>query len=123
MSRKFAFAILLPLLLGACSALTTSADPEIRVRNRSDSDFSSVRVVFPSAEVEYGSVSAGAVSEYESVEEAYRYAYVEVMIGERRLVLQPIDYVGETLLGAGRYTFALGIAEGGEHLTLELESD
>lgn len=112
------------MLLGACSTLSTSTGgPDIRVANRSQSNFSSVRVVFPSEEVNYGAVAAGAASEYESVEEAYRYAFIEVMIGEQRLVMQPIDYFGETLLGPGRYTYALGVAAGGEQLTLELETD
>lgn len=124
MSRKIFSAILLLLLLGGCSAISTSAaNPQIRVANRSQSNFTSVRVVFPSEEVSYGAVAAGAASAYESVERAYRYAQIEVFIGERRLVMQPIDFVGETLLEAGRYTYALGLAPGGEQLTLELETD
>lgn len=45
------------------------------------------------------------------------------MVGDRRLVMQPIDYVGETPLGGGRFTYAIGLAEGGDRLTLELETD
>jgi hypothetical protein len=124
MMRKFACGILLTLLVGACSTLGTStASPEVRVANRSSFDFTSVRVAFPSDEVNYGAVAAGAASEYRRVEEAYRYAYIEVMIGERRLVMQPIDYVGDTLLSPGRYTYALGMAQGGDQLTLQLERD
>jgi hypothetical protein len=121
--KRIAVATILLPFFAACSAVSTNAGPEIRVENASQSDFSSVRVVFPSEDVSYGALPAGATSEYESVAEAYRYAYVEVMIGERRVVLQPIDYVGETLLGPGRYTYALDVMPGGDFLSLQLKTD
>jgi hypothetical protein len=122
--KALSVALLTLLFLGGCAALSPSAaNPEIRVANRSQTNFTSVRVGFPSGDVEYGPLAAGAASAYESVERAYRYAFVEVMIGDRRLVMQPIDYVGETPLGGGRYTYAIGLSEGGDRLTLELETD
>ena len=114
--------ILLSALLAGCTSSSGPHDgPEIRIANRSDRDFASVLVRFPSDDVHYGAVAAGRATEYRQVDQAYRYAYVEVRVGDDRIVLQPIDFVGETLLSPGRYTYVLTLREGG--LQLDLEHD
>ena len=45
---------------------------------------------------------------------AYQYAFVEIKSGEDIYVLQPIDFVGETELPIGFYTYKLNINEEGE---------
>jgi heat shock protein HslJ len=52
------------------------------------------------------------------VGEAYSYAYVKVTAGGDEFVLQPIDYVGESLLAPGEYTYVLDVAEQQLLLTL-----
>lgn len=116
--------VALVALLGGCAPVgPTAPSPEIRVVNRSQENYAKVIVRFPAGEVDYGALAAGAASRYESVDEAYRYAAVDVLVGDERLTMQPIDFVGETPLGQGRYSYAIGLAPGGDQLTLELETD
>lgn len=119
------FTILLVLLLASCSSAMTVWDPvQIRVANESNVRFDRVVVTFPGQVEDYGAVNAGAVSAYRQVGEAYRYAHIEVIIGERALVMQPIDYVGESLLTSGRYTYVLDVDDpvsGNLELTLRRE--
>jgi hypothetical protein len=101
------------LATGVLSACTGTFGPggsvEIRIANQSDVDFDVVIVGFPYGQEEYGAVSAGGVTGYREVENAYRYAYVEVHVDGDTFVLQPVDYVGEVLLPPGRYTYALDL--------------
>ena len=96
---------------------------EIRVRNESPVDFEQVTVRFPQTEeaADFGAVPSGESSGFQSVALAYRYAPAQVKAGERDLVFQPFDYVGEQELDPGRYTYVLGVANG--VLTIELERD
>ena len=117
------------LRVGLMVALTScdspfgpTGDVNVRVANNSSFAFGRVEVVFPENEVDFGSVSAHGVSEYAPVVTAYRYAYIEVEIGGEVLKIQPIDYVGETPLGPGRYTYQLNVTVEG-HLTLEFRED
>ena len=115
--------IVAALMVLACdSPFGPSGDVNVRVANNSSFAFERVEVVFPENEVDYGSVSAHGVSEYTPVETAYRYAYIEVEIDGEVLKIQPIDYVGETPLGPGFYTYLLNVTVEG-HLTLEFRED
>jgi hypothetical protein len=49
----------------------------------------------------------GQFSEYQVFEMAYTYARIELSIDGDRYVIQPIDFIGETLLEGGRYTYEL----------------
>lgn len=101
----------LPLaaLLAGCGDPVGSGDGplQFRVENRSLVPFDEVLVVFPQDSVSYGRVGAGATSGYRDVARAYRYAYVELRVGALKSVQQPIDYVGESLLQPGRYTYVI----------------
>lgn len=81
----------------------------IRVGNASDIDFDRINVHFPNQVEDYGSLPAGEVSEYREIDGAYRYAYSVAHAGDRRFVLQPIDFVGESPLRAGRYTYRFSV--------------
>ena len=39
----------------------------------------------------------------------YRYGFVELHVDGQRFGLQPIDYVGETVLGGGEFTFRVDV--------------
>lgn len=119
------FLVLLFLTLAlACETLVSTSDGpvEIRVENASAELMEDVLVGFPSGNVQYGDVVAGGVTGYRTVERAYRYAFVRVVVQDDTIRLQPIDYVGESLLSSGRYTYRLGLFEG-QSLTLELVRD
>jgi len=113
--------------LGGTSGCTSAASPpngiEIRIANRSGVDFERVDVTFPSGKVEYGPVAKGATSGYRRVDKAYRYAKVETVANGGTLTLQPQDFMGETPLEPGRYTYALQVDDTGRALTLELVED
>lgn len=97
---------------------------EVRVANRSDRDFERVDVTFQSNKVEYGALARGATSEYRQVNEAaYRYALVEITAGGQTFRLQPIDFVGETPLAPGRYTYGLNIDPSDNMVTIDLIED
>ena len=123
MTRKRLALAALSALLAGCALGAPGGDPEVRVANRSTLDFDRVLVTFSDREVDYGSVTAGAASDYRAARGAYGYARVEVHVDTARLVLQPIDFVGETPLGAGRYTYALTLGASGRDLGLTLERD
>ncbi len=55
----------------------------------------------------YDNLASGQFSEYKEFEIAYRYAYVELTIEGEIYKFQPVDYVGETPLDGGNYTYEL----------------
>jgi hypothetical protein len=113
----------LMVALTSCdSPFEPSGDVNVRVANNSSFAFDRVEVVFPEDLVDYGTVAARGVSEYVAVEAAYRYAYIEAEIDGEVLLIQPIDYVGETPLEHGFYTYLLNVTVEG-HLTLEFRKD
>src|SRR5206468_773230 len=80
----------------------------IRVRNESNMDFKDVVVDVTT----FGNIKSGNVTDYHTLpaeSSAYRYAYVNLLAGTNRMILQPIDFVGETPLGKGRFTYVLTI--------------
>ena len=90
-------ALALGLLLGGCES---SSEPDgalrVRVRNVGTVPLTALAVVFPEGErLEAAALAPGASTAYTAVQLAYRYAYVEAVVDGRRVVLQPIDYVGE----------------------------
>ena len=95
-------------------------DIEIRIRNNSEIDFDSVRVVFPDRdEAVFGPIPKGTSSDFKRTTRAYRYAEIHVKAGGQELRLQPYDYVGERELTPGRYSYVLGVQE--NRLTIDLE--
>jgi len=92
----------------------------IRIQNASSLIFDEVQVA-DQAEV-YMEISPDGFSEYQEYETAYQYAYIQITSGEEVYVLQPIDFVGETPLPIGLYTYVLNIDEEGQVL-LEFRID
>ncbi len=117
--KKFLFLIAI-LTFSGCAVNNSDTDPDsvyIRVANSSRIDFESISVSFPGAEHTFGPVLSGRNSDYKKFEQAYRYGYIEVKTDRETYVLQPIDYVGESPLTSGKYTFKIGIQD--QRVTLE----
>ena len=111
---------LILLLLTSC----TSKEVQLRVRNSSAYTYDSVSVNTSGGENTYGSVPAGAVSDYKTFDFAYRYAYISLKIDTVSYILQPIDYVGETKLKSGNYTYEVSVYDTATHqLGLTLVED
>src|SRR5262245_36608806 len=100
---KIFYTVLLICLLGFSIHAT-----EIRVRNDSKVDFKMVVV----GQKEYGDIKSGATTDYQTWNTAYRYAYVSLLADAKPMKIEPIDYVGETPLGDGYFTYVLTIKNG-----------
>jgi uncharacterized protein YecT (DUF1311 family) len=81
---------------------------DIRVRNASDTDFKDVVV----GDKKYGDIKRGATTEYQHWKTAYRYSFVSLTADDKSLKIQPVDFVGETPLGEGKFTYILSIENG-----------
>lgn len=84
----------------------------IRVKNDSNITFDKVQV--GGDEFVHTNVATGNFSEYLEYETAYQYAYISIESGAETYVLQPIDFVGETPLDIGFYTYVLDVSEDGD---------
>jgi len=96
-------------LFSNCSDDDKLQSVNIRLSNISDFDFKNIIVNTSTGNVAYGDLNSGKVSEYKTFELAYNYAYIEVYIDDQRCAIQPIDYVGETPIKNGNYTYELDI--------------
>ncbi len=94
---------------------------EVRVRNATGLDLKDV-VVGPA---HYGHITNGDVSPYLSWGPAYRYARVEVRAGDQTYRILPEDYVGESSLGEGKFTYVLALSDPKSEygLQINVESD
>jgi pyruvate carboxylase len=115
--------LLLVLLVGCASVFSSPPPVEIRIANASAVAFERVVVRFPRQVEDYGALAALSQSDYRAIEQAYRYASVEVQVEGEKLLLQPIDYVGESRLASGRYTYVLDLVGTGRELTLTLRRE
>lgn len=80
---------------------------EVRIRNVSGFDYDGLQV----GDETYGRLPAGAETRYREFDTAYRYNYVRLEIEGDEMILQPIDYVGETPLGPGRFTYEVRVID------------
>lgn len=118
---------LIVLLLSVASLTTGCTDRDddvnevnVRIKNVSDKTFDEVQV--GDAEELHMNISPDDFSEYLVYETAYRYAFIQILSGEETFTLQPIDFVGETALPIGFYTYELNITEEGD-ITLNFVID
>lgn len=106
--------LLLILSLGVFTSCTNEEDGRIvniRLSNVSNFDFTNIIVNTSTGDLNYTDLDSGNVSEYNQFELAYRYAYIEVQIDGERYVFQPTDYVGETPLRKGNYTYQINLTD------------
>ncbi|MCB8959628.1 MAG: META domain-containing protein [Ardenticatenales bacterium] len=95
----------------------------IRVANLGPLPMDEVTVNFVGQEVAYGALDVGDFSGYETVTEAYRYAGLDIVAEGGPYNLMPIDYVGETPLVPGRYTYYLSLENGQLRETMIADDD
>lgn len=98
-----------------------SLGPEIRLSNTSKQNFKNVIINTSTGEVNFGDLNSGQKTAYKIFKKAYRYAFVKLEIDGKTYTIQPIDYVGETVLKDGRYTYQLNVNETqGQYTNLNL---
>lgn len=96
----------------------------IKIKNTSDYDYQNIRVKTPTDDLSYGDLPAGEVSDYQSFETAYRYAAISLDIDGKIYRFKPIDYVSETPLSSGEYTYEIDLENlNANHLELKLVAD
>lgn len=84
---------------------TPAGKANIRVTNVSDYHYCNVVI----NNKNYGIVKEGESTCYKPFDEAYRYANVQLYIGDKEFVFQPIDYVGETPLENGQHAYEIDV--------------
>ncbi|MBT8312018.1 MAG: hypothetical protein KJO94_00305 [Eudoraea sp.] len=109
--------IVLILLLAVGFVGCTDRDDDleainIRIKNASTLNFDSVQV--GESPEPYLNVAPDGYSGYQEFEIAFNYAFIQITSGEETYTLQPIDFVGETPLPLGFYTYELDISDTGE---------
>jgi len=80
---------------------------DIRVLNASDVTLHDVVV----GRTHYGDIAAGRSTPYQSWGPAYPHPRVEFEAGGRRLQQIPDDNIGENVLGVGRFTYVITLAQ------------
>ncbi|MCM4173145.1 hypothetical protein DHD32_16815 [Arenibacter sp. TNZ] len=111
--KRFAFLFLVVIFITACSDRDDNLDGvNIRIKNESSVTYDLVQV--GSAEMLHELIGPDEYSGYLKYETAYEYAYINITVGEENYVSQPIDFVGETPLENGFYTYGLSISEEGD---------
>lgn len=81
----------------------------IRLANTSSYTFKNITVDTNGGKQTFSEIKSGEVTEYRPFSKAYRYAYIELEVEGRKAQLIPIDYVGETTLPNGKYTYQLNV--------------
>lgn len=117
---------LLPVFffLNGCSPDSPDNDAiRIRIKNTSAFNYENVYVNTSGGENNYGNLQSGQTSEYKEFASAYRYAYIRLEVNGQTAVVQPIDYVGETLLENGNYTYELSTDGTSSYLDLVFKED
>jgi hypothetical protein len=79
------------------------APSQVRVRNETSVPLQQVQV----NGIAYGDIPAGGMSGYRVMKGAYRYAALQATMNGKPVELQPDDYVGETPLGEGHFTYVI----------------
>lgn len=119
--------LLLPVLmfLHGCSKKDTAENEAIliRIKNAGTFNYENVVVNTGGGENNYGNLLSGQTSEYKEFASAYRYAYIRLEINGQTALLQPTDYVGETPLEDGKYTYEVSVDETSGSLGLIFKED
>lgn len=122
--KKLTILILAIVILCNCTKNDDTNDVNIRLSNISALNFENIIVNPGSSErVNYGDLDAGMFSGYKNFQKAYSYGFVELIAEGEKYSIIPIDYVGETPLSNGSYTYQLDLVdrEGGyTQLTITL---
>ena len=113
--------LLLSIIIFSCSQDDNSTKTSIRIKNSSAFEFTNIRVNTSGGENIYEDLNTLETSDYKDFDFAYSYAFIELTIEGNTSTLQPIDYVGETKLAGGNYTYDLdAMPIGEEHFGLSL---
>ena len=104
------------------SAEAGSSVSRVRVVNDSATNLTDLELLFPQEQVAVGDVAAGATSAYVPVAEGvYGYSAFRHTVDAKQVVQPVIDFVGESPLPTGDYTYVLEVHPDSDH-PIELQS-
>jgi len=110
--------------LAGCGILDDGGSLEVRLENDSEFELDEASLILPDTTLFFVDLQPKEVTPYVEVARAYRIASARVLTQGDSARLQVIDYVGESLLGPGRYTYVLSVIPGPPFsLGLDLEKD
>ena len=106
--RKILVLIISISTLFSCSSDDNNATAlNIRLSNVSQFEFQNIVVNTSTGNTNFENIGSQQKTSYKTFQTAYRYAFVELQIDGETYTLQPIDYVGETPLENGNYTYQI----------------
>ena len=120
--RLFRVALLgITVATAACGNPFGSDGPtRIRLRNASSFELTGVTFSPGSEQIKFDRIAPNATTEYTSVDHAYSYGYFDALVGGERRTLQPIDYVGESYIGEGNFTYVITVQAQTKYVVMEL---
>jgi hypothetical protein len=119
--KKTVYLILVITTLLGCSSSEESTDLQIRISNVSDYNFEDINVNTTGDIVNFGDLNSNSKSDYKIFNLAYKYAFIEFLIDGETFTIQPIDYVGETPLENGKYSYEINIDPNSQFSKIILE--
>jgi len=90
-----------------CSNDDDISDIHIRLSNVSQFKYQNIIVDTSTGTVNFDDLESQQLSAYQTFEKAYSYAFIQLQIDGNTYTFQPIDYVGESLLKNGYYTYQI----------------
>ena len=109
--KRFLILIIAITAMISCSK-DSSDNPsglKIRLSNSSQYNFKDIVINTTTGDVNFGNLNSGEKTEYKDFNKAYRYAFVKLEIDGKTYTIQPIDYVGESTLKDGSYTYQIDV--------------
>ena len=110
----YSLLVLIVITTGCNVASQDGDNVQIRVSNESTYPLQNFRINTGGGDNTYGTINAGSKSDYASYEYSYNYFYVSVDIDTSTFVIQPIDYVGESKIKPGKYTYSISVETVGD---------
>lgn len=120
--RKILILILISTIFYNCSSSEDANELQIRISNVSEFNYENINVNASGEMVSFGNLNSNSNSEFKTFDLAYRYAFIQFEIDGETFTLQPIDYVGETPLENGKYSYEININQDNE-VRLELKNE
>jgi hypothetical protein len=101
----------------------TPTEVEIRIKNMSNLSYTGITVSTGGGQQVYDTLNANEKSNYKKYLFCYRYGFVQLKIDGKLYTLQPIDYVGETKLETGKFTYEIDANTSNNSLSLNFVKD
>lgn len=106
--KNLVFFILLTILTLSCTTNNDTQISPVQLRLANVSNFDYTNIIIRDG-VQYEDLEMGSISEYQTFESSYSYMFVQLVINQDTLIIQPIDFVGESLVPSGNYTYEINV--------------